>query len=316
MYIVTLVLNYVSTSGLINDTDQAELSDKYGLPITPPGWAFSIWGIIYIWQAAWLFYITYHAIKYRDELQSTLPFGKTFYISWILSCVFNGAWIILFAFEELTISALLLISISIALYVNGYVNHKYIGLAAQKRENPDAEQPIEFPMYMLSKCCCCYVTGAYRILLLNGIAFYATWTSIAQCLNIAIFLTYVADVNVYTSSLIALTILTIVILVYWFLDFYRFRSWLIYTYSPYAVLLWALSAVSTNSEDGDLGLKGATRVWVYALIVMVAIGTVCKIIMGICYKPDYDKVNGTSPQHIVQQYSDGVGTEYNMMEEL
>ena len=290
------------------DTDQGELSDKYGLPITPPGWAFSIWGVIYIWQFAWLSYITYHSIRYRQELNSKdiLTFGKVFYISWIFSCIFNGGWIVLFAYERLTISAILLISISISLYINGYTSHKYIGLAAiamakPRADNGNPDNSTEFPSYLLTRCS----INSYRILVLNGVAFYATWCSVAQCLNIAIFLTYVADVYVYTSSLIALGILTAVILTYWFLDFYYLRSWLIYTYSPYPVLLWALSAVATNDKDGDLGLKGPTRTWVFALLIMVAVGTVCKIVSGIVYACK-SKEPESKGQH-VQQYS-GVGT--------
>jgi len=318
MYIVTLVLNYVSTSGLINDTDQAQLADKYYLPISPPGWTFSIWGIIYIWQAAWLVYITYHSIRYRQELQTKeiLTFGKSFYISWIVSCICNGSWIILFAFEELTVSAIILICISIALYINGYTSHKYIGRAAIYRMENEMGQSVdnstEFPSYLLSRCS----INSYRGLILNGIAFYATWTSIAQCLNIAIFLTYVANMNAYTASIIALTILTIVILSFWFLDFYYLRSWLIYTYSPYAVLIWALYAVSTNSNEGDLGLKGPTKSFEMALLIMSIVGTVLKIISGVIYacKPKEQQV---SSQHIKQYSEDvGVGAEYNMMEEL
>merc|ERR1719229_784371 len=96
-------------------------------------------------------------------------------------------------------------------------------------------------------------------------------------------ITYDFDVNVDTASMIALAILTIVILAYWFLDFYYLRSWLAWTYSPYAVLLWALSAVSTNPKEGELGLKGATRTWVNVLIVMVIVGTVCKFVSGFLY---------------------------------
>merc|ERR1712154_240085 len=151
-----------------------ELSDKYSLPITPPGWTFSIWGIIYLWQAAWLIYILYHSIRYSAELksQNILTFGTLFYISWIFSCIFNGSWIALFALERLTLSAIVLVSISISLYINGYVSHKYIGSASDPSNNEI------YPSYLNSKT----TRTLYRILVLNGIAFYATWCSIAQCL--------------------------------------------------------------------------------------------------------------------------------------
>merc|ERR1711994_1088577 len=110
-----------------------------------------------------------------------------------------------------------------------------------------------------SKC----IRTTYRVLVLNGVAFYATWTSIAQCLNIAITLTYEGDIDRDTSCIVALSVLTGTLVVFWICDFYALRSYLIYTYSPYAVLLFALSAISTNpdepDEDHPVALDGATR---------------------------------------------------------
>merc|ERR1712141_983835 len=80
---------------------------------------------------------------------------------------------------------------------------------------------------------------------------------------------------------VALSILSVTLVTYWKLDFYFLRSYLLYTYSPYAVLLWALGAISTNPKEGDLALKGATRTFVYVLIGVTVFVTVCKIVMGI-----------------------------------
>lgn len=32
------------------------ISDKYQVNITPAGWMFSIWGVIYVWEAVWIVY--------------------------------------------------------------------------------------------------------------------------------------------------------------------------------------------------------------------------------------------------------------------
>ena len=37
-------------------SDTGNISDVYSTQITPAGWAFSIWGVIYTWQALWLLY--------------------------------------------------------------------------------------------------------------------------------------------------------------------------------------------------------------------------------------------------------------------
>ena len=54
------------------DTDQKELSDKYNLPITPPGWVFAVWGLIYIWQAAWQLFLLFDSVKFSYVSQNAL----------------------------------------------------------------------------------------------------------------------------------------------------------------------------------------------------------------------------------------------------
>jgi len=281
-FIITLLFNYLSTSGVFNNTDQKELSDKYGLPITPPGWVFSVWGLIYIWQAVWQLYLLYHSIKFSQELKTKniLTFGVLFYVSWILSDIFNGSWIILFSFEYITIAGILLVCITISLYLNAFASHKYIGSIKQYENVSDDSAQSIYPLYLLrSKV---RVT-LYRIFVLNGVAFYLTWCNIATCLNVGIFLAYKCNLDVYTASIIPLTILTVIILVYLCLDFYYLREWLVYTYSPYFILIWALSGIITNSGDNEGDLKGASKVFVAILLGLSVISFVAKIISGIYY---------------------------------
>ena len=227
-FAATLVVNYLSTSGVIG-TPQSDLSDKYYLPITPPGWAFSIWGLIYLWQAAWIIYHAVISCKYSEDLKSSqiLMFGRNFYISWILSCVCNMGWIVAFATEQITLSTFVLLAITGTLYWNLWTTHRYLG-------QMDDDKAV-YPSFLITSKC---ARTTYRVLLLNGVAFYGTWTSIAQCLNIAITFTYEADVDVYTSCLVALSVLTATLVLYWICDFYVLRSYLIYTYSPYVDCLY------------------------------------------------------------------------------
>jgi len=265
-----------STSGVIGKT-QKELSEKYGLPITPPGWAFSIWGLIYAWQALWIIYHLVISCVKSSDIKSTLMFGRGFYISWIVSCLCNMGWIVAFATEQITLSTFVLIAITLALYTNLWFSHRYLG-------SMDDDKSV-YPSFLVSSKC---ARVTYRILVLNGVAFYATWTSIAQCLNIAITLTYEAKVDLDTSCLIALSILTGTLVVYWICDFKVLRSYLIYTYSPYAVLLFALSAITTNPEDGNMALTGATRTFVNVLLGLSAVTALMKIVGGIMYALNKD----------------------------
>ena len=51
LYVLAVIFNALSGIGgfSIFKSTVADLSDKYLLDITPAGWAFSIWGLIYIW---------------------------------------------------------------------------------------------------------------------------------------------------------------------------------------------------------------------------------------------------------------------------
>jgi len=156
------------------------------------------------------------------------------------------------------------------------------------------------------------------VLVLNGVAFYGTWTSIAQCLNIAFTLTYEADVDIDTSCLVVLSILTANLVLYWICDFYALRTYLVYTYSPYAVLLFALSAISTNpdepTDDFPIALQGGTRTFIYVLIGLSAFTAVLKIVNGILFAMNSSTKKNRTEVAALKENA-GVDAQYNMMTE-
>ena len=44
----TVFINYLSNTGLMNNTTIGEVSDDYKSLFTPAGYTFAIWGIIYL----------------------------------------------------------------------------------------------------------------------------------------------------------------------------------------------------------------------------------------------------------------------------
>lgn len=282
-FAITLTLNYLSTSGVFNSTDQKELSDKYSLPITPPGFVFGVtWPLIYLWQTSWQIQLLFDSIKYSPELKQKgiVTFGTLFYVAWIASDFFNGSWIIVFSFEYLSIALVLIMGITVSLYVAAIKAHKYLAPKDLKEfENvSDDSQQTRYPLYLLRSPC--RITS-YRVLLLNGICFYLTWLNIATCLNIGIVFAFVADLNVYVASNIALSVLLSIVLVYIFLDFYYLREYLVFTYSPYFILIFALSGILSNSGEEYGDLKGVPKVLVTGLLILSGLSLVYKIISGI-----------------------------------
>ena len=50
--VATVVINYLSNTGVFNGETMATISAKYQNLFTPAGYAFSIWGLIYLGSSA------------------------------------------------------------------------------------------------------------------------------------------------------------------------------------------------------------------------------------------------------------------------
>jgi hypothetical protein len=87
--------------GAIFNQTVGDQSDKYDLAITPMGWAFSIWGIIFIWNFLWFGYG--FAAMCRRGVSNYLyispgPISKWTYISFAVASVLTFTW--LFTFDQ------------------------------------------------------------------------------------------------------------------------------------------------------------------------------------------------------------------------
>jgi hypothetical protein len=108
-YIINTVVTFVSITGAFGKTN-TELSEKYQTLVTPEGYAFSIWGLIFtaegIFVLAQLFYS-----PLRES--SVLSQGVGYW--WIAACVAQAAWTFAFAQEVIWLSCIFMLSIWVAL---------------------------------------------------------------------------------------------------------------------------------------------------------------------------------------------------------
>lgn len=109
-FIVTLVVNALGAFGLINGMSQSDVSDKYITLITPSGFTFSIWSLIYGLLAISfvVLYLRREKDYYRKALDRITPL-------FILSSLMNMAWIVLFSFEMVELSTLFIFAYTIVL---------------------------------------------------------------------------------------------------------------------------------------------------------------------------------------------------------
>jgi len=124
-YILTIVINSLAGgTTLIGGKLTATISDSNPTLVTPAGYVFSIWGIIYILLGA---FVIYQALPSRSNRGFTERIGWLF----VLSSIINVVWIFFWQFEYLAVSVVLiflLLATLIAIYVRLGVGKSKVGL--------------------------------------------------------------------------------------------------------------------------------------------------------------------------------------------
>ena len=123
-FITTLIVNGLSNTTLIGGKTTAEVSNKYPTLITPAGYVFAIWGIIYILLGVFLMYQALPSQKDK-------PFQKQVSVLFILTSVFNIVWLFFWQNELLPISVAVIIAFLatlIAIYLRLNIGKSNVGL--------------------------------------------------------------------------------------------------------------------------------------------------------------------------------------------
>jgi hypothetical protein len=103
--LVTIVMNYLSNTGFFNNSTMATVSARYQNLFTPAGYAFSIWGLIYIGLIAF-------AIRQSQGLFNTKPVREVVEkIGWmfVISCIANCLWILAWLYDYTGASVVIMI---------------------------------------------------------------------------------------------------------------------------------------------------------------------------------------------------------------
>lgn len=110
-FVSTVIINYLSNTGALNNTTIGKISRGLNSLFTPAGYAFSIWGLIYIllfgfiiYQARGLF------VKVKDD-----HFVEKTGVWFILSCLLNSAWVFAWIYEYTALSCLFIFGLLFAL---------------------------------------------------------------------------------------------------------------------------------------------------------------------------------------------------------
>ena len=96
-FIVTLIVNGLASTALLNGISTGAISDKYRTLVTPAGYVFSIWSVIYVLLFV---FVAFQALSSQKDK----PFQKQVGALFLLSCIFNIVWIFLWQYEYITLS--------------------------------------------------------------------------------------------------------------------------------------------------------------------------------------------------------------------
>ncbi len=213
--LITITVNYLSNTGMINNMTVGEVSANYQNYFTPAGYAFSIWGFIYLLLLGFVIY------QWRGTLNDKTIDTDIERIGWwfVISCLANCGWLIAWLYEYTGISVLLILTLLLTLLgiiVRLNINNKTVSL--QKRV---------------------FITWPFSV--------YAGWVTVAVIANMAAWLTStswnrwnIAETN-WTIIMIAVAMLINLFMVVR-------RNMYVYALSG----IWALIAIANRNEAGPI----------------------------------------------------------------
>lgn len=114
-FVLVIIVNGLGGAGAINDTSIAEISNANPNLFTPAGYAFSIWGFIYLLLLGFIIYQSRSLFKPVRDDEFILKTGWWF----MLSCLANIMWIIfwVYGYMEFSILAIFVLLFSLLMIV-------------------------------------------------------------------------------------------------------------------------------------------------------------------------------------------------------
>ncbi len=111
--VATIIFNYLSNTGIFEGKTIGDVSDQYHTSITPAGYAFSIWGLIYL--LLFVFVIYTGRGLFRTDIDDADEIVERIGWWFVVSCFANCAWIVVWLNGWSGLSVLLLVIAMISL---------------------------------------------------------------------------------------------------------------------------------------------------------------------------------------------------------
>jgi hypothetical protein len=155
--IITIIVNYLSNTGIFNGNTMASVSAEYQNLFTPAGYAFSIWGLIYIGLIAFAIHQSKGLFSAKPTPEVVSKIGWSF----VISCIANSLWVIAWLYNYTGTSVVIMCVLLVSL----------LGIVRATRMELDL---ITFKQIALESW---------------PFAIYVGWISVALIANVAAYLT-------------------------------------------------------------------------------------------------------------------------------
>ncbi|XP_034562598.1 uncharacterized protein LOC117829143 [Notolabrus celidotus] len=187
---------------------------------------------------------------------AVLPYG--FHVCIIINICLNITWLFLFDRElllpMLIISALIMITNYMILFFTCH-GMKIYGEWLHKHRNGD--------LWLI------------RLLVQNGVAVYATWGALATLLNLTIYLQHQTDTLRCDCAMLALGLLLMQLLTWFFLENFYLDKHVRYIVTTYPVVFLWLTGVLTNSNSNSL--QSPIYIFVASILALTFIMFVARV---------------------------------------
>jgi len=271
-FLLTAVFNGLAGSGAgvpsIFYSTVGDISDKYQLYITPAGFTFSIWSIIYLWLAVSLaFLVVTIFIKTEFGRLYLSPAVASPMVTGTLSLNFilNLAWI--FIWDRSYQTTGLIVLASIFLFLIAITNILVMAFMAKNLTDNASDFTRGSPLF---------VWGVAYQVILNGLGIYTTWTVIASLVNLTTALVYVGQVDQREAALAALALLVIFHCTWFVLENFVLDKYARYILTPYLVVIWASNGIRAE-KSADPEVPQDVKDFVLAILIIATLTLVVRL---------------------------------------
>ncbi len=106
-----IAFNWLAATGRLGGVDTGEISDKYTTLVTPAGYAFAIWSLIYVGVVAFSVY---------QLLPANIARFRPLRSLYIFTCALNCVWLYFWHADQIVVCFVIIVALCITLFLINY----------------------------------------------------------------------------------------------------------------------------------------------------------------------------------------------------